>query len=107
VRNDGWRASVLLEWRASAPAGLDAYVAEVVENILTDEDVKRPEEIRTLKIGGTFKEDPRIDLAYQCSQQPVNLRDVLLKMKNLSLTERACIFPSSASFWGINSGRKV
>lgn len=53
-RKDGPTVGVLLEWRTSTPIGLDAAVIKVVEIIPTDEDVNRPEETQTLKVGGVL-----------------------------------------------------
>ena len=79
-RSDGSQVDVLLEWRASVPADLGALVAKAVENIPTDEDVNRPEEVRTLKFEGLFKaKEPSLSaLVYECPHKPLNLRDVLL-----------------------------
>ncbi|KAL9026609.1 MAG: hypothetical protein Q9196_004743, partial [Gyalolechia fulgens] len=87
-RNDGQTVSVMLEWGASAPIDIGTHIAEVVENIPTEVDVNRPEEIRTLKIQGTFKEALRTALVYECPQQLVNLHDVLLNIKKPSGVER-------------------
>lgn len=90
TRNDT-PVSVLLEWRSPVPADFAAYVAKIVENIPTDEDVNRPEAIRTLKFEGLFNEGPRTTLVYQCPQSPVNLRDVLLQIKKPSGDDRRAL----------------
>ncbi|CZR65265.1 uncharacterized protein PAC_15165 [Phialocephala subalpina] len=89
-RGDGSQVDVLLEWRASVPADLGALVAKAVENIPTDEDVNRPEEVRTLKFEGLFKaKEPSLSaLVYECPQKPLNLRDVLLTIAKPSGDDR-------------------
>ena len=52
IRNDGSKVDVVLEQGLSASVDLGARVAKVLENIPTNEDVNRPEEIRTLKFEG-------------------------------------------------------
>lgn len=88
TRNDGQTVNVLLEWRVSAPAGLEEILKKVLENIPTDEDVNRPEEIRSLKIEGIFDQAQRTAIVYQCPSQPVNLRDVLQKIPKPSADDR-------------------
>ena len=75
TRNDGSKANVILEWGLSAPADLGARVAKALENIPTDEDVNRPEEIRTLNFEGvlTVQEQSLSALVYECPQKPLNL----------------------------------
>ena len=75
---------MLVEWYASAPRDF----AEAAENIQTDDDINRPEELRTLKIEGVFNEGSHVALVYQCQQHPVNLREVLLKIPKPSGDER-------------------
>ena len=54
VRNDGEGVSVFLERRVSVPESLDTCLATLVENIPTDEDVNRSEEIRTMRTASIF-----------------------------------------------------
>jgi hypothetical protein len=91
MRNDGEAISVLLEWRASVPADLDTCLSTVVENIPTDEDVNRPEEIRTMKVAGIFHNAPRTAIVYQCPRQPVNLRDILRNIEKPSGSDRRAL----------------
>jgi hypothetical protein len=90
TRNDGSKVNVVLEWRVSASADLGARVAKALENIPTDEDVNRPEEIRTLKFEGLFtvQEQSLSALVYECPQKPLNLRDVLLTIAKPSGDDR-------------------
>ena len=89
-RSDGSKVNVLLEWKMSAPADLGLRVAKALVDIPTDEDVNRPEEIRTLKFEGLFKVDEHSPLAlvYKCAQKPLNLRDVLLTITKPSPENR-------------------
>jgi hypothetical protein len=90
IRNDGSKVNVVLEWRVSASVDLGARVAKAIENIPTDEDVNRPEEIRTLKFEGLFifQEQSLSALVYECPQKPLNLRDVLLTIAKPSEDDR-------------------
>jgi len=54
IRNDGSKVNAVLEWGVSASADLGVRVAKALENIPTNEDVNRPEEIRTLKFERLF-----------------------------------------------------
>lgn len=46
------------------------------------------EEVHTLKTHGIFNEGPRTALIYQCSQQPMDLREVLLNILKPSGDDR-------------------
>ncbi|KAF2455119.1 hypothetical protein BDY21DRAFT_351261 [Lineolata rhizophorae] len=91
TQNDGETVNILLEWRASVPATLSAYLTKVADNIPTDEDVNRPEEIRTMKIAGIFHDPQRTAIVYLCPRQPVNLRDVLRKIEKPSGSDRRAL----------------
>ncbi len=86
VRSDRSQVEVLLEWRVSAPTDLGGRVAKALENIPTDEDVSRPEEIRTLEFEGLFKVEEHFPptLVYKCAQKPSNLGDALLTIEEPS-----------------------
>lgn len=67
--------SILLEWGLLASADLEERIAKTLENIPTDEDVNRPEEIRTLKFEGLFtiQEQFLSALVYKHPHKPLNL----------------------------------
>jgi hypothetical protein len=90
TQNDGSKVNVVLEWGLSASADLGARVAKALENIPTDEDVNRPEEVRTLKFEGllSVQEQSLSALVYECPQKPLNLRDVLLTIAKPSGEDR-------------------
>jgi hypothetical protein len=52
TRNNGSKVNVILEWGLSADTDLGARVTKALEDIPTNEDVNRREEIRTLKFEG-------------------------------------------------------
>ena len=90
TQNNRSKVNVVLKWGLSASADLGARVAKALENIPTDEDVNRPEEIRTLKFEGLFtvQEQSLSALVYECPQKPLNLRDVLLTIAKPSGDDR-------------------
>jgi hypothetical protein len=89
-RSDGSQDSVLLEWRSSVPVNFKAFILKALENIPTDDDMNRPEEVRTLKFKGIFKVDRQSPsaLVYECAQRPLNLREVLLTIEKPSAKDR-------------------
>jgi len=84
TNSDGQKIRVLVEW--CAPALTDS--AQAAEIIQTDDDFDRPEELRTLKIEGVLEEGSQAALVYRCLQDPMNLREVLLKIAKPSGDER-------------------
>jgi len=90
TRHDQSKINVVLERRVPASGDLGARVAKALENIPTDEDVNRPEEVRTLKFEGILivQEQSLSALVYQCPQNPLNLRDVLMTIAKLSGDDR-------------------
>ena len=89
-RNDGRKVTGLFEWTASAPEDFNTFIVEELERIPTDDDVNRPEEVRTLKVEGLFN-GADAALVYQCAQQPVNLHDVLVNIGKPSGDDRRAL----------------
>lgn len=81
---DGSGFTGLLEWTAGQPN--PALLEGVKERIPTKGG--RVEETRTLKISGIYAEKQRTAITYECSQQPVDLRQVMLEDKKPSSDDR-------------------
>ena len=91
LQKGGQRAVVLLEWITVEPNTLLTYLKDVEERIPTGGH--RREEIHMLKIHSIFRKGPRTALMYRCSQQqqPVDLRQVLLKVQKPSGEDRRAL----------------
>ncbi|KAH9906991.1 hypothetical protein F4778DRAFT_608272 [Xylariomycetidae sp. FL2044] len=97
VRKGGAAETGLLEWTAAAPDAFRAHLAKVEERLPTGDG--RPEEARTLKIGGLFSSSQEgrstttTALVYQCAprQPPVDLREVMLRLPKPSSDDRRAL----------------
>ncbi|EPE26511.1 hypothetical protein GLAREA_02424 [Glarea lozoyensis ATCC 20868] len=94
---NGIKVNVILEWRATKPEDQElgahvakALVAKTLENIPTNEDYNRPEEVRTLKFQGLFlvKERSLSAIVYECPQKTMNLRDIIATIPKPSGEDR-------------------
>lgn len=91
IRKDGRTVTGLLEWTAASPEALGSHLTAFMERLPTDEDVSRSEEARTLKIDAIFREGRRTALVYLCSQQPIDLRNILLTVEKPSGNDRRAL----------------
>ena len=108
-RSDVSKVNVLLKWKMSVPADLGLRVAKALVDIPTDEDVNRPEEIRTLKSEGRLKVDEHSlsALIYECAQKFLNFRDVLLTIEKPSSENRRIlggIIATQIRFFSVHFG---
>ncbi|KAI0201213.1 hypothetical protein F4808DRAFT_460072 [Astrocystis sublimbata] len=68
----------LLEWTPNSPEKFLNWLEAIEERLPTRDG--RPEEAHTLTINGIFRQGPRTAIFYECTESPIDLREVLVRV---------------------------